>query len=311
MKYAVTYYRDFRYFKEVDEIILYWSTKDDIVDYVKTTYAQNQRIIVSIDNHLTDDEIEQIIIPILEKLKAEHNNITIRFDNWTGENLHRKKEQLKSLKEKGIRYYFNQPCTSWDLVYGLVSLGASDIIVTETMGFDLVKISEYCKPRKVKIRIYPNVAQYGGYGVSEEIPDVQKFFVRPEDTEIYEPYVDVFEIWGDFERQSVLFEIYKQQYWLGNLNDIIYGLNEEIPNECIMDHFALIRLSCRKKCMQGEKRCQICPTIMDLAKTLDEEELIIKKERKPFKENETIIEEALSTTGTEADELSEEEIGEI
>lgn len=279
MKYAVPYYRDFKYLKDVDEVIIHWSIKDDIVDYAKSKYAQDQRIIIS----FTDKdmfEFNERVLPILLKLKKEHNNFSMRFDEFLPN-----KETLDILKENEIRFYFSQLCNSWDILYGLSLLGASDVIITEELCFDIVNVSAFCKPRGIKVRVYPNVAQYNGHFIGGQIPDMVKFFVRPEDTPIYEPFVDVFEIWGDFEKLSVLFEIYKQQQWLGKIGDIVIGFNDDVPNPGIMTHFAGIRINCKKKCLQG-KKCDICRTMKEIAIKLDENDLRIESERKSVRKEE-------------------------
>jgi hypothetical protein len=303
MKYAIPYYKNFRYLDIIDEVILYWSVKDSIIEYIKENYSLNQRIIISLNEAEagSDEYIKETIIPTLIELKKRHNNITMRFDGFIPES-----DILRLFQKNEIRYYFNQFCNSWDTIYGLTLLGASDIIVVEEMGFDLQNISAYCKPRKIKIRVFPNVAQSGGKGLSGVIPAINQFFIRPEDTETYEPFVDVFELWGDSSRLSVVYEIYKQQQWLGDIQDIIVGFNDDVPNAGMMDHFAQIRLNCRKKCFQG-KKCDICKTMREIALALKEDGLILESERKPVRENDPTVEKIMSNERTTADDIFGEE----
>lgn len=295
MKYAISYNANFRYIKDIDEIILYWSTKDDIVDYVESTFEQNQRIIISFMEQDTDYIMEKLY-PVMMKFKKVHNNVSVRFDGFIPEN-----DVLVNFEENGIRYFFDQHCSCWDALYGLTLLGASDVYVTEEMCFDLSAISAFCKPRGVKVRIIPNVAQYGGHGIAHKIPDMVKFFVRPEDTSLYEPFVDVFELWGESNKLSVYYEIYKQEQWLGQIGDLIIGFTDDVPNSGIMTHFAGIRLNCRKKCLQG-KKCDICKTMKEVAINLAEHDLRIETERKPIRENDTDIKKIMSDGRTTSDE---------
>jgi len=295
MKYAITYYSNFRYMKDIDEMILYWSTKDDIVDYVDSIFTQDQRVIISFSEHDTNYIMEKLF-PVMMKFKRVHNNISVRFDGFIPDD-----EVLITFKEKNIRYFFDQYCNCWDALYGLTLLGSSDVYITEELCFDLSAVSAFCKPRGIKVRIIPNVAQYGGRGIADQIPDMVKFFIRPEDTLLYEPFVDVFELWGESNKISVYYEIYKQEQWLGNINDLIIGFTDDVPNSGIMSHFAGVRLNCRKKCLQG-KKCDICKTMKEVAINLADHDLRIETERKPIKENDTDIKEIMSDGRTTSDE---------
>jgi hypothetical protein len=150
------------------------------------------------------------------------------------------------------------------------------------------------------------VAQSSGKGLSGVIPAINQFFIRPEDTETYEPFVDVFELWGDSSRLSVTYEIYKQQQWLGDIQDLIIGFNDDVPNAGIMEHFAQIRLGCKKKCFQG-KKCDICKTMREIALALKEDGLILESERKPVRENDPTVEKIMSNERTTADDIFGEE----
>ena len=113
---------------------------------------------------------------------------------------------------------------------------------------------------------------------------MERFWIRPEDTELYEPYVDIFEILpgqNDTSRLSVIYEIYRDRQWLGNLNDIILDFSSPIVNNRgVNPHFGEMRLNCGKKCVVGQ--CNLCPQMADLANSFVEVGLeIIKKKYKP------------------------------
>lgn len=303
MKYAITYNRNFKYLDVVDEVILYWSTKDDIVDFVKEKFPnQDQRITISV-NAIDEFNFDMIYAAAVE-LKKVHNNMSLRFEANDMDT-----KELIKLKDSGIRYYFEQQCSSLDKLYGLTMLGASDVIITEELAFDLPQVSAYCKSRGIKIRVFPNVAQNNGYGLATVIPDIKKFFIRPEDVEIYEKYVDIFEIWGAPEKTSVLYEIYKQQQWLGSLKDIITGFTEDVPNTGFMKHFALCRLNCGKKCFKGVK-CDMCNLMKNISKEMTEDGFMLQTEKKPIISNDTTIEKIMPTARNDFDEVSEEGIEE-
>ena len=59
--------------------------------------------------------------------------------------------------------------------------------------------------KNIQIRVFPNVAQS-----RSEIPAIKQFFIRPEDLNAYEPYVDIYEFYrvNSSINTDVLYEIY-------------------------------------------------------------------------------------------------------
>ena len=261
MKYSITYNKTFRYMQDVDEIILYWSTEDDIVDFVCENFSQKQRIVIDFNEKSVADLRKAI--PKLLEMKEKHSNFTIKM------NIQTQRTFCDFLKEKKIPFFFSAFCNNWDSLYAYSLLGVSDVYVTEELCFNIKDVKAFCEPRRIKIRVFPNVAQVSGKATSDIIPDIKKFFIRPEDICQYESYVDICELWGPTKKQSVLYEIYKGEQWLGNINEIITSFEEEIPNTGIAPHFATIRLNCKKRCYRD--KCDICPAIAELGRLMLED----------------------------------------
>ena len=124
----------------------------------------------------------------------------------------------------------------------------------------------------MRIRVFPNVAQCS----TEYTNDLKKFFIRPEDLENYEPYVDVYEFYGDSNKLLTYYQIYKyDKKWFGPLKDLIIGFNDEIDNKYIIPRFPERRIKCGKKCLKGVS-CSMCETIEQLSKTLEDAKMIIQ-----------------------------------
>lgn len=291
MKYGITYSRSFRYMKEVDEITLYWSTEDDIVDFIDENFDQKQRIVIDFEQE-DFDTIEEAI-PILENLQEVHPNFTIKI-SFTSQAL------LEKLREKGIYYFFSIFCNSWDSLYAYATLGVSDVYITEELCFNLKDVKAFCEPYKIKVRVFPNVAQVSGKDTSYIIPDVRKFFIRPEDISIYEEYVDICELWCPIEKQSVLYEIYKSEQWLGNLSDIILSFYTQVPNTGFMPYFAKARLNCRKKCYK--ENCRLCDMAIDIAHSMLKDGYEVSSKKKPVRDLEKMLEELKRDEPNEEDE---------
>lgn len=139
-------------------------------------------------------------------------------------------------------------------------------MITEALGFELEDIAALAHKLQVQIRVYPNVAQ----GARSELPGIYKFWIRPEDIEVYEDCVDVCEFFYDkYEKQQIFYEIYKKdKKWMGELGELIIGLPLGFNSMKIIPRFAYKRKRCGRQCLKGGK-CRICHRVMELAETLE------------------------------------------
>lgn len=256
MRYCIQYYKDFRYNSSIDEIIFPFT--ENIVDIISQEKWKNtQRFIIDISS-VSNDLFS--IMPLILMCKKIHDNLSVMMTLNQGNSI------ITELKNANISFFYYEYAKTLDQIYGLICLGASDIYVTESAGFNLKEIGEYCHNKNVLVRVIPNIAQYT-VGLSLSIPSPCKFFIRPEDTSIYEKYVDIFEIIAPQDKLSVLYEIYKNRIWNGDLNKIITGFEDILPNASLIPHFGTIRLSCQQKCMLG--KCNQCIVMKEMAKKFD------------------------------------------
>lgn len=284
MKYAINWTRDFRHLHEVDEVILnYYSGSENVVSFVTDNFTdyKSQRIIINL-LELEEAEINKVVTYI-NKLRKDGFNIAAIITSTDF--------NINIMKENNIPFFFNKHAYNLDTAAALAEAGASDIYVVEELGFRLKDIQYIREKYGVQIRVFPNITQSAN---NKYINGMERFWIRPEDTEIYEPYVDVFEILPgqkDTSRLSVVYEIYRDRQWLGNLNDIILDFKSPIVNNRGMDpHFAENRLNCGKKCLIG--KCNLCTQIGDLANMFTEVGLeVVKKKYKPERTKEEIEEE--------------------
>jgi hypothetical protein len=182
-----------------------------------------------------------------------------------------------SFYECNLPYFFIEPISSLDDFEGVINYGVSDIYVANELGFYLEKISPICKAKGIAIRVYPNVAQSSSKFLT---PNLKTFFIRPDDVETYEPYVDVLEFWGPIDKQSVLYDIYHDGRWQGRLQDVILELDDDIDNTRIMPVFGEARTCCRKVCAYDQ--CHICDHIKSAAATLEVKELKLKRKKRVY-----------------------------
>lgn len=272
MKYCVQYARNFRHLKEVDEIILFYDGTGNLVEFINNTFDKSQRIIIDISD-IREPDLNNAV-PAINLLKHEGWNITLRISF---------NQEIDAEFNETIPFFFNKFPKNMEEVYMQAAAGVSDIYITESLGFNMKALKRIKDKFKVKYRVFPNIAQSSS-DPDKAIPAMQKFFIRPEDTELYEEYIDVFEILGgkDLSRLSVVYEIYKQRQWLGNLNDLILDFEKEpiVNNKGIDPRFGFMRIDCNKSCL--EDKCTLCTEMATLADLFTEVGIeVIKKRYKP------------------------------
>lgn len=285
MKYSIRYYRGNRVLEKADEVILkYYEKNPHIITFVQESIPEFRRVVLDI-TRLIDVEDN------LDILKATKAILKISYE-YQG-------NIVPILAEENIPYFFDKVVSNLDELNYILRLCPSAIYVGNELGFSIEKVSKICKNRKIEIRVYPNVAQ----SMCPKDPEnFKKFFIRPEDVNLYEQYVDYFEFFGTIDRQPVLYEIYNDEKWFGDLDNLIIGLEKTIYSPQIVPYFGIRRLNCGKRCVYEE--CDFCDTIAGIADTLKEKGLsFIADDGKKFEpsegtvstsgERDTIIDEAI------------------
>ena len=185
------------------------------------------------------------------------------------------------LKEHKIPFFFNELIIDWDVLNGILDLGVTDVYIVENLCFELDAVAAKVHSNNTNIRVYPNVAQSSW----KNTPSLKKFFIRPEDIDTYEEYVDTIEFWdGKVENQKHMEWIFQKVYtkdkkWFGPLKEIIYDFDGDLDSRFVIPRFAEMRIRCGKKCQKGGK-CNICGTVEDLSKTLEKAEIMVKIDKK-------------------------------
>lgn len=170
------------------------------------------------------------------------------------------------MKEHHFKFFYDDYVRSWDALNGYVSEGVSDVYIVEEMAFSLATIRQIVGPA-VRIRVIPHIAQSGFQGT----PAIKKFFVRPDDVDEYDVYVDVFELLNIQNPNSAatMAKIYQDKGWAGKLSEIISDFTLDIDNRNILEMFATHRMHCNHRCMKGQ-HCTICEQFVSIAETIAE-----------------------------------------
>ena len=260
MKYCVDYHKHIKGLDKADEFTITYTNKNDVlIDFLEN--FKEKRVNLKIEQRLTDAELK-----LLNTICKSYPNLFLRFEFYDY-------DYIENICESGVRFFFANRVNNWDEFLGLIMLGVSDVYIVEDLGFELDKIAEIAHSNDVRVRAYPNVAQ----SQWRDSLDIKKFWIRPEDIEFYNDYIDVCEFFGEPHHIPVLLKIYKEdKKWLGPLNEIIIGLQNTLDNHLIYPElFAQGRIGCGKKCLKGNP-CRRCEYILDLAKTLKDKQLEYK-----------------------------------
>lgn len=289
MKFCTRFHTDFRYEDKIDEIIfIYKETNTDILDLIQNKYSrENLTVILNLEELSAEELLKSM--SIFTAIKELHPNfkILLPFSLSSYSNI---------FKEKEINYFYNLLIDRWDDLVAVVKDGVSDAYICNELAFELKDIRKIFPD--LTIRIFPNVCQTSNKFHNDEC--LTNFFVRPEDVAIYETCVDVMEFFGTIDRQSVLYEIYSNRKWLGDLRDLIIGLDISIYSKYLVPHFGVRRLNCGKVC--NKNKCSLCPQMYNLGKKFKENNLIInyEQEKRKNEEEETKI-------STQTDDSNENE----
>lgn len=276
MQYCIPFFIKSKYSKDVNELSIRVTDESDIK--LLPNFIQdhpNQRIIIKI---MSEDFWEKNKLASIKERLLKLNNYAFCMSKDI--DFYKKREFAAYFQN--LPFFFEEGANTWDILRGMLSMGVSDIYVTEELGFELNKVSEVVHSFDVKIRCYPNIAQSSWSGYDPKYC----FWIRPEDVSIYSEYVDVLEFWTnksfDATKVDTLYEIYsKDQKWLGDLSTLIIGLSSSeyhIDSRRLIELWGLNRVKCKKKCAKGEK-CHICPYCLALAKTLEENNLVLTKDK--------------------------------
>ena len=278
MKYCVEFAKSFNYMDEIDEIFIQYKSNNKALEKFIEKFKE-KRILIQLNFEDLDEFIDSsiqvdFIKAVIDKYEA---NVAIILPEYKFDG---SRKAFDIFKEKEIPVFFSTMVHSWDVLTGLVNMGVSDIYIVEELGFELVSVAAVLHERGIQIRCYPNVAQ----SAHPDVPDIKKFFIRPEDVELYEQYVDVFEFYGD--NNNLYYKIYaKDKKWFGDLSEIIFNFNKNLDSRCVVPQFAEVRSRCGKKCMKGSS-CRICEKVDKLAETMQENGLYFKKTQEAEIDNE-------------------------
>lgn len=255
MKYCLKWNNRCYHLKDADEISIKYIEDKGLLDFLEK-YADKRIILRIIAKDFIDSELAKLVAI---KRQFPDYQFTVALDEYHP-------QLIEKMKEKELPFYIAQPVKNWEVLNHYVKdLKVSDIDLSGALGFELLKVKRFLEKfgPNTKVRITPNIITSD----SLHCPPLQMFFVRPDDLDQYEPYVDVVEFEG-LEHQDTFFNIYaKEKTFVGKLNQVIYNFPLSIDNLGLIPSFGERRIGCGRECLYGGK-CRRCNNLADLSQEM-------------------------------------------
>ena len=263
MAFCLEYYpfQD-RVYKEVGQIKIKYNPKDITLEEFLEKYI-DKTIIIDVTGQFEDNDAK-----LLKGLYDKYKNIKLIIDCYD-------EDHLNKVIEYDIPFFFCNYANSLDKMAGLAKYYPTDMYICEELGFSLEKVSDFLHSKDIKVRVFPNICQSN----FAKTPSLVTFFIRPEDIELYSQYVDVFELIADKDRQGIIYKVYKQGKWFGPIKEIIPSFKHDLDSRFLIKAFGEIRIKCGKRCLYKPKSCNICDSLVDLAKLFEEHNIVIKPKK--------------------------------
>ena len=258
--FCLNYYPSQKYLQDAEEFKIRYRPADRTLEDFLNVY-QDKSIIIDVT-----DAFEEVDAQLLKGLYDKYKNIKIIF-NFNN------KDYLSRAKENKLPFFFTNPVTTIDQLYGLLNYNPTDMYICEELGFFLDKISKILHKNNIKVRVFPNICQSS----FSDTPSIKTFFIRPEDIAIYSTFVDVFELITDEKRQQVLYKIYKQEKWFGKIKEVIPTFKGELDSKYLLNTFGVFRSKCGKRCLYKPGSCAICDRFIEVADTFEKNKIVIRK----------------------------------
>ena len=248
------------YLKKADEIKIKYNKLDSILDL----YELNPKVTFILRITKQEDK-SQIRWTDIEKYnKMTQNKVIVETDDF---------DIMDACKVIDVKFFYAIPINNFYDLKALADYGCCDVRIDAPLTHMIDRFENI----DITVRMTPNVAYYA-YIPREN--GIIGSWVRPEDVEIYEEYVDVFEFEDcDAKREEALYRVYaEQKSWPSNLNNLISNLNCNTDNKLILPDLAKIRSICGQKCAMGIN-CSACHRMLNLANNEKIRKFVEKKDK--------------------------------
>jgi hypothetical protein len=247
MKYSVSSRQQPEYLQKCDEIKVMWNDRNIILDLTEK-YPGKTINLCRYLIHSNEDDIDWSEIKKFKTLARDNFVFGLTYIN-----------EIIECKAHDIEFYYLEPIRSFRELQGLKLFGAKWAFIDAPLFFQMDKVRAVGLP----VRVTANISIREAFPYVDGVPGP---WIRPEDVEAYEPYVDTIEFSRvNLDQERALFRIYaEQKKWPGELGLIVQDINYLGTNRMIPPDLVEKRLNCGQKCMENGN-CRLCWRILDLA----------------------------------------------
>ena len=168
-------------------------------------------------------------------------------------------QELNEARQMAFKHYYLSPVRTFEELCDLKEAGVCCVYLAAPLFFQLDKVKEFGIP----VHAVANMANASSLFSRND--GVVGTWIRPEDVDTYNDYIDVIEFAGDITQEQALYRIYaEKKAWSGELGLLVKDLNYLATNRMIPPTLAETRISCGQKCKMNGK-CKLCYRILDLA----------------------------------------------
>ena len=246
MRYSLSSRQHSDYLEKCDEIKVMWNDRDIILDLVEK-YPGKTINLCRYYIHSHDDMDWKEVIQY-KRLAQDNFILGLSYLDELAEGIN-----------SGIACYYLEPVRTFRELHGLKNLGVACVMIDAPLFFQMDKVKSFGIP----VRATANLSIRELFPYPDGVPGP---WIRPEDVELYEPYIETLEFARvTLEQERALYRIYAEQHvWAGDLGMIIKDLNHLGVNRMISSQLTEARLNCGQKCQIGGG-CRLCWRTLDLA----------------------------------------------
>lgn len=173
------------------------------------------------------------------------------------------------------RCMYHYPVTTYTDLWWVMQQHPYAVTLGEPLVFDLPNVRQSINEHTAEgeytqIRVLPALGRPSAWNLFQlKDQGMRHFWITPQTLHVYEPYVDVLELYDvDEARESALVKIYASGECKWDMTVLLKNCGTAIPSFMIDDEFAERRLTCRQRCMQHEYSCHRCDADARLTATL-------------------------------------------
>lgn len=245
MKYSMSSRQSAEYLAKADEIKIQWRDRRIIPELCE----KYPGITLNLTRHYQDQEA-------IDWQELNTYRILSRDTLIIGFSV---PEEMKTAQKDGHTCYFLAPVRTFQELSDYRRAGVCRVQLDAPLFFRMDRVKEFGIP----VYAVANVANSAS--IFERENGVAGTWIRPEDVQTYEPYIEVIEFWGNQSQEQALYRIYAEKHeWSGELGMLVKDLNYICTNRMVPPTLANARLTCGQKCQEND-RCHLCYRTFDLA----------------------------------------------